>query len=181
MIDGFAANVTPDEARALANDPKVAGIYPDTPFTAAAQTLPTGVDRIDADTNPSADIDGVDDVRIYSDVAVLDSGIASNTTDLKLMGGTDCTTDGLGYNDDRNGHGTHVAGIIGALDKGRAGGDADHPATVVERADDAGDVRAVAVAVVVVARPSVVQSVPPISLRSVVFEAMPLSSTATSV
>jgi subtilisin family serine protease len=119
VIDGFAANVTPEEAKTLANDPQVAGIYPDTPFTTAAQTLPTGVDRIDADTNPSADIDGVDDVRTYTDVAVLDSGIASNTTDLKLMGGTDCTTDGLGYNDDRNGHGTHVAGIIGALDNGR--------------------------------------------------------------
>jgi subtilisin family serine protease len=119
VIDGYSANVTPDQAQAIANDPQVAGIYPDTPFTAAAQTLPTGVDRIDADTNPSVDINGVDDVRIYTDVAVLDSGIASNTTDLKLMGGTDCTPNGLGYNDDGNGHGTHVAGIIGALDNGR--------------------------------------------------------------
>jgi subtilisin len=119
VIDGFSANVTPDQAQALANDPLVAGIYPDTPFTIAAQTLPTGVDRIDADTNPAADIDGVDDVRIYTDVAVIDTGIASNTTDLKLMGGTDCTASGDGYADDGNGHGTHVAGIIGALDNGR--------------------------------------------------------------
>jgi subtilisin family serine protease len=124
VIDGFAANVTPAEAQALADDPRVAAIYPDTPFHIAEQTLPTGVDRIDADTNPSADIDGTDDVRIYTDVAVLDTGIATNTRDLKLMGGKDCWDEPApgpkidSYVDD-NGHGTHVAGIIGALDNNR--------------------------------------------------------------
>jgi subtilisin family serine protease len=122
VIDGFAANVTPDEAEALAGDPRVAAIYPDTPFHIAGQTLPTGVDRIDADTNPSADIDGVDDVRIYTDVAVLDTGIATDTRDLKVMGGANCLVSGApvaGQFEDDNGHGTHVAGIIGALDNNR--------------------------------------------------------------
>jgi subtilisin family serine protease len=128
VIDGFAANVTPEEAQALADDPRVAAIYPDTPFHIAEQALPTGVDRIDADTNPSVDIDGIDDVRIYTDVAVLDTGIATNTRDLKLTGGANCLIGAEvggrrqpvdGQFEDDNGHGTHVAGIIGALDNDR--------------------------------------------------------------
>src|SRR4051794_17255926 len=110
VFDGFSADVTPSEAEALAEDPRVEAIYPDGVYTQAAQTIPTGVDRIDDDVNPSADIDGTDDLRVNADIAVLDTGIASNTGDLNLVGGVDCAG-GLGYTDDGTGHGTHVAGI----------------------------------------------------------------------
>jgi subtilisin family serine protease len=50
------------------------------------------------------------------DVAVFDSGIQVDQPDLKVAGGVDCIN-GQGF-DDTNGHGTMVAGVIGALDSG---------------------------------------------------------------
>ena len=118
VFDGFAATVTQAEADALADDPQVAAIYPSERFWQAEQILPTGVDRIDADQNPSADIDGSDDTRVNADVAVLDTGISLSTGDLVVPGGINCANDGISPYDDGTGHGTHVAGIVGALDNG---------------------------------------------------------------
>jgi subtilisin len=118
VFPGFSATLSPAEAERLARSPNVAHIFPEERFEAAAQTLPTGVDRIGADENPTVDIDQTDDVRIHTDVAVLDSGISGVTGDLKLMGGVNCSSSGGGFNIDSFGHGTHVAGTIGALDNG---------------------------------------------------------------
>jgi subtilisin len=81
------------------------------PVEQPAQVLPTGVDRIDADGNPIARIDGLDE-RVDVDVAVLDTGIAAHP-DLNVAGGISCL--GASAADD-NGHGTHAAGTIGAMD-----------------------------------------------------------------
>jgi subtilisin len=78
-----------------------------------SQTVPTGIRRIAADQNPQAAIRG-DGGAIDVDVAVLDSGIAAHP-DLTIAGGTACTGEGTG---DGDGHGTHVAGTIGAQDNG---------------------------------------------------------------
>ncbi|MCH8338373.1 MAG: S8 family serine peptidase [Chloroflexi bacterium] len=89
------------------------------------QTVPTGIQRIFADENPGITIDGVDDLRIDVDVAVIDTGIDSDHPDLNVVARTDCSggspfkqkcKDNSG--DDGNGHGTHVAGTIAALDDG---------------------------------------------------------------
>ncbi|KMY51918.1 S8 family peptidase [Peribacillus loiseleuriae] len=48
-------------------------------------------------------------------VAVIDTGISMNHPDLAIAGGVTFVENTTSYNDD-NGHGTHVAGIIGAKD-----------------------------------------------------------------
>jgi len=74
------------------------------------QQLSTGVDRINAESKMNKG-SGVH-------VAVIDTGIQLSHPDLKanIVGGKNCST-GTSYNDG-NGHGTHVAGTIAALDNG---------------------------------------------------------------
>jgi subtilisin len=96
----------------LLRNPRVAFVDVDAEVQAVAQTLPTGIDRMDADLNSTAAIDGVD-TRVNVDVAVIDTGSGPHV-DLNIVGGVDCT--GAGSYNDNNGHGTHVAGTIGALD-----------------------------------------------------------------
>lgn len=121
VFAGFAARLTPEARRRLQRDPRVASIERDGEWRAFAQTLPIGVNRIEADVNPLAKIDGVDQ-RVNVDVAVIDSGIDTTHPDLNVWAVADCTgevgPDGKPYVLDRTGHGTHVAGTIGALDNG---------------------------------------------------------------
>lgn len=122
-LKGFAANLSDRAVAALGRDRRVDFIEADQLAHANAQTSPTGVRRIFADGNPNITINGADDWRVDVGVAVIDSGVAQHP-DINLAGKTDCTgsprnqscTDGAG--DDGNGHGTHVAGTIGALDNG---------------------------------------------------------------
>ena len=85
------------------------------------EIMPTGIQRVFAPDNPALDIDGADDARVDVDVAVIDTGIQLDHPDLNVVGGTNCVTFfatcGSGWSDG-NGHGTHVAGTIGALDNG---------------------------------------------------------------
>jgi subtilisin family serine protease len=91
----------------------------DQEYAVAAQNMPTGVARILAPGNPDLQMDGVDDARVDVDVAVIDSGIDLDHPDLVVAGSVNCvtffSTCGSG-GDDGNGHGTHVAGTVAALD-----------------------------------------------------------------
>jgi len=124
-FNGFAGPLTAAEHGALARDSRIAFIEPDLVFTACGkppkppkpgdetpppETLPWGVDRIDADHNTG---DGGAGVA----VAVIDTGIDLDHPDLigNVFDGANFVRDGNPAEDD-NGHGTHVAGIIAAVD-----------------------------------------------------------------
>src|SRR5918994_173163 len=74
VFQGFAAELPAGAVKAAERQRGVVRIWPDLPVRALAQTLPTGVDRVDADQNLWADINR-DGGIIDADVAVLDSGI----------------------------------------------------------------------------------------------------------
>ncbi len=131
-LKGFSFTGPPAAAQALARNPLVAFVEADLEAHALLhgnnfQTLTTGVDRIDADLNATANIDGADD-RVDVDVAIIDTGIDVDHPDLPaVVGGRHFYTISSGrpsqrgsfeddnYDDD-NGHGTHVAGTVAALD-----------------------------------------------------------------
>jgi subtilisin family serine protease len=121
-LKGFVVEVPPQAVAALTRNPLVASVEQDQVAHITTQTLPTGMDRVEADQNPNPDIDGADDVRIDVDIAVLDTGIDLDHPDLNVSTtrATNCTVgpcqDGPG--DDGNGHGSHVAGSAAALDNG---------------------------------------------------------------
>src|SRR5215218_8651426 len=79
VFRGFSARLPVALVDILARNPGVLTI---------SQDLPAGVDRVDADQNPTAAIDGRDE-RVDADVAVLDTGIDPNHPDLNVVGGTD--------------------------------------------------------------------------------------------
>jgi subtilisin family serine protease len=96
--------------------PGVAYVQADTPVRTTAQSTPTGINRADADLSPTARIDGVDQ-RVDVDVAVIDTGVDLDHPDLNVYraGAKNCALLGLSADDD-HGHGSHVAGTIGAVD-----------------------------------------------------------------
>ncbi len=132
-IKGYsAAALTKEDVEALRGDPRVKHVTPNRIVRMQAQTVPTGVKRIFADSNPSLDIDGQDDFRVDVDVAVIDTGVDQSHPDLSVAGRVNCVPPGEGLwnweeeavietctnnaGTDGNGHGTHVAGTIGAID-----------------------------------------------------------------
>jgi subtilisin len=117
-LKGFAASLPQRLAQSLRSDPNVAFIEQDRRVYAVAQTLPSGINRMDVDTNPVARIDGVDE-RVDVDIAVLDTGVDLDHPDLNVYSSTNCARWGScrdGAGDDVHGHGSHVAGIAAAID-----------------------------------------------------------------
>jgi subtilisin len=117
-LHGFSAGMRLADAQAVAADAGVASVEADVHVDLAAQSMPTGVRRADVMASPTAGINGRDR-RVDVDVAVIDTGVDLNHPDINVYrpGAHDCSMLGIGP-DDENGHGTHVAGTIGALDNG---------------------------------------------------------------
>ncbi len=85
-IKGFSAKIPEDKLLALRADPRVSYIEEDGIVYTFAQTLPWGIDRIDADISSTKAGDGtgsVSGVRVY----VIDTGIQLNHPDLNVVGG----------------------------------------------------------------------------------------------
>jgi subtilisin len=115
-IKGYSASMTPAEARALEQSPGVASVEPDIRFEIATQSMPTGINRTNADRSRRARVKGP--ARpVNVDVAVIDTGVDLDHRDLNVYrrGAKNCSMFARGVND-QHGHGTHVAGTIGARD-----------------------------------------------------------------
>ncbi|XVV06095.1 S8 family serine peptidase [Actinosynnema sp. CA-248983] len=120
-LTGFSATLPPTAASALRHDPRVASVEPDVLMRTTDQTVPTGVDRAFATDNPNLKINGIGDYSADVDVAVIDTGVDAGHPDLTVVARANCVnssrcTDNAGTDD--HGHGTHVAGTIGAKDDG---------------------------------------------------------------
>ncbi len=127
-LTGFATNMPARAAQALRRNPNVLLVEQDAVMSIAAP--PSGIDRIDADENLTAAIDGNPATgNTDIDVAVLDTGVDPTHPDLNVAGGAGFAgfslfglfwvcDDGTASFADGNGHGTHVAGTIGARDDG---------------------------------------------------------------
>jgi subtilisin family serine protease len=116
-LKGFAGTIPASKLSQLRSDPRVAFISENRVVRIAAQALPTGVNRMEADVSPTARIDGFPDAMDVN-VAIIDTGIQPNHPDLNVVGGRNCMDSDPNAWGDGNGHGTHVAGTVGARDNG---------------------------------------------------------------
>ncbi|HEX5770728.1 MAG TPA: S8 family peptidase [Nocardioidaceae bacterium] len=114
-LKGYSAQMSPTAAAKIADDSRVAFVQRDGVAHASAQATPTGIDRANAEVSATAMINGLDE-RVNVDVAVIDTGVDLDHADLNVYtaGAKNCSTGRSA--EDGNGHGTHVAGTIGALD-----------------------------------------------------------------
>lgn len=117
-LKGYSATMPSSVATVLEKLPTVAWVQRDGAVSTTAQSTPSGINRANADASPTAAINGSDE-RVDVDVAVIDTGVDLDHTDLNVnrAGARNCSLLSLSANDG-NGHGTHVAGTIGALDNG---------------------------------------------------------------
>ena len=116
-VRGYSAKLTGVQLAALRADPDVAAVVPDAVVSMTGQTTPRGVRRVFGSRSAIAGINGSDE-RVDADVAIVDTGIDRTHPDLNVVGGHNCSTSNPDAWGDDNGHGTHVAGTVGALDNG---------------------------------------------------------------
>jgi subtilisin len=135
-VGGFSARLSTAQSAAIANDPSVAAVIPDEQITAdditgtdgaaglggtirttsdPTERIQPGIRRIGARA-PSVELLTTAGMSVDADVAILDTGIQRDHPDLNVVGGYNCTSGNRDKWDDNEGHGTHVAGIVGALD-----------------------------------------------------------------
>ncbi|WP_246045779.1 S8 family peptidase [Halorussus ruber] len=131
-LDIVTAKMPKRAATALEQNPNVRYVEENGTMEALAQTLPWGIDRVDAEV---AHANG--ETGKGADVAIIDTGIDSDHPDLKKVGKgkafVECGTGGLTGSctfygngnkcrkswDDDNDHGTHCAGIADATDNNK--------------------------------------------------------------
>lgn len=111
-LNGYSAVIPNDRVAEVRADDRVLFLSEDREVSISAQTVPTGIDRIDAKASSAKSGDGGGSETV--NVAVIDTGIDIDHPDLNVVGGKNCSS-GRSF-DDGHGHGTHVAGTIAAKD-----------------------------------------------------------------
>lgn len=112
-LNGFAGRFTQSQIDALRSEPTVAYIELDQIVQINVQQLPWGINSIEADRSSTLAGNGsgtINNVNAY----VIDTGVSPHA-DLNYGGNVNFVG---GVASDCNGHGTHVAGTIGAIDNG---------------------------------------------------------------
>ncbi|MDH3385220.1 MAG: S8 family serine peptidase [Nitrosopumilus sp.] len=117
-LNGFSGPISPVALAKLQQDSRVLHIEQDQKMYVSAQTLPTGIDRIDAEpSSPGYSYAGL------VTIAIIDTGIDFDHPDLNVVKKVNCVgknwrssncSEGTG--DDGYGHGSHVAGTVAAKD-----------------------------------------------------------------
>ncbi|RRQ19927.1 S8 family serine peptidase [Thiohalobacter thiocyanaticus] len=125
-IQGMGIDLPAPAVERLRRHPLVAGVEEAQLFELHAQQLPTGIDRINAELHPVAAIDGTG-TAVDADIAIIDTGVDLDHPDLNVYRYAYCyqknprsgtCNEGDNRADDRQGHGTHVAGTAAARDNG---------------------------------------------------------------
>ncbi len=109
IVPALAVCLPAKAVPAVAQDPRVAYVEEDGLAYALQDVYPWGVTRVGADV-----VHATGDYGEEVHVAILDTGIASTHPDLHVAGGISFVSGVPSWEDD-NGHGTFVAGIVGAL------------------------------------------------------------------
>lgn len=125
-LNGFSAQMTEEQALKLSQDPRVRFVEEDSVVLATVtQNNPPswGLDRIDETDLPRSNTYSYTTTGSGVNVYVIDTGIRRTHTQFggRAFAGFDAVGDGQNTND-CNGHGTHVAGTIGASTYGVAKG-----------------------------------------------------------
>lgn len=114
IVNAVAAYLPLQAIEALERNPQVRYIEENGTVQATGQTVTWGIDRVfGAESHPFGTWDKSTGLGVK--VAVLDTGIDRSHEDLTVAGGH-TTVDTTDWGFDGNGHGTHVAGTIAALD-----------------------------------------------------------------
>jgi subtilisin family serine protease len=111
-LHGYSAVIPNERVAALRADQNVAYVVPDGVATVTAQVLPWGIDKIDADLSSTLAGNGSGTITNV-DAYVIDTGIDTAHPDLNVVEFRSYVN---GPGRDCNGHGSHVAGTIGAKD-----------------------------------------------------------------
>jgi len=121
LIPVISAEIPLAARDALARNPNVAYVEDDGVAHALGEVEPVVADAATDTQTIQWNITKIGADQVWGttagagvNVAILDTGIDVDHPDLKVMGGINFITPGASYDDD-NGHGTHCAGIVAAL------------------------------------------------------------------
>jgi subtilisin family serine protease len=113
-LHGYAASIPNGKVAALRADENVSYVADDGEASINAQTVPYGIDLVDADRSSTLAGNGSGSVT-NTNVYVIDTGVDGSHPDLNVVEAVSFAKGGS-KTGDCNGHGTHVSGTIAAKD-----------------------------------------------------------------